>query len=160
MELINIIMYSLLILIAALVVFIGISYIFTVVKNKNDKTNIVQQMHYQHQPQQYAIQATDGKIIRKEVKGYYDDQSFEAQPVIREEQIQPKPKIRRERREKRKQEKRKRVNRYSVVNNNISLRENSVAIQPKNYNSFDLNDYFRSYEDTDEGIYYNIKIGA
>ena len=156
MELINIIMYSLLILIAALVVFIGISYIITVFRNKNKNAKIVQQSNYE----QYATPVTDSIIIRKKVKNHYEGNESVVQPVYREEQVKSKPKIRRERREKRKSEKRKRVSRYSVVNTNISLRENSVAIQPKNYNSFDLNDYFRSYEDTDEGIYYNIKIGA
>ena len=158
MELITIILYSLLILIAALVVFIGISYIVSAFKKKNDRAKLVQQSNYQSVPQQYATPVSDNIIIRKEVENYYEDQIPEQRPVYIEKPVQQKPKIRRERREKPKPQ--KRVNRYSVVNNNVLVSENNMAFSAGNYNSMDLNDHFTNYEDANDGIYYNIKIGA
>lgn len=157
MELITIILYSLLILIAALVVFVALSYIVSSIKKKNDKAKLVAQSTYQPIAPQYNTPMVDNIIIRKEVDSYHDNQMYTQPQIIEEEYHQPRPKIKRVRR---KPSVRKEYKRYSVINNN-QVPEGRVSVSnSKNYNTLDLKDYFGNYEDDDEGIYYNIKIGA
>ncbi len=161
MELITIILYSLLILVVALVVFVGISYVVSSLKKRNDRSKLVAQSYYQPVAPNYATPVVDNIVIRKEVDTYYDNPEYqEQQQVIEEEYHPPVPKIKRVRRKEVEPVVKRRDNRYSIVNTIVETEEYSLATNSRGFNPSNLNDYFGNYEDDDNGIYYNIKIGA
>jgi len=149
MELISIISYSLVILITLLVVFVLLSYLVSSIKKRKDTA--ITRAAYNFKPVERDIRTPvmDKIKIRKEVDNYYNNREEEfniEENIVNKEIIQ----------EKEEETVQKAYNRYLVLNYNL------VAEKPvltRNY-SIGIENFSNNYEDSDEGVYYNIKIGA
>lgn len=155
MELINIISYSLLILIATLVVFLVISYIFSAFKKKNRRQVIT---NYNPAPVFASSNSSiaDGLNIRRESQRIVKK---EVVPVNYEYDNYSEEFVSNDRRRK-EPEFRQAFDRYSVVNNNVYVEERRNNYPNFDYDDFSTNDFSTIYENEDTGTYYNIRIGA
>lgn len=152
MELISIISYSLVILIALLVVFILLSYLVSSVTKKKDVAKTRAEFNYQPVAESYNTPVVDNINIRREVEDYYESNS-QHEIVFEENSENPRERIVR----KKKKPVVREEERYLVLNNDVVIDDYYSSQKNK---PIDIENFSNNYEDSDEGVYYNIKIGA